>query len=376
MEPQKMQLIIILSLYIITGILQPTIIDYLRIHHYLGHKGLLIPTLANTLGMAFVGFMVSKEKWQTFLVTMPSKMKKMILMTAFVDLISGMCLTLGLLYTGGGIFVILYNSCPMWTALLSFFWAGKKLNLVQILGVSLVSVGLIMNVYGSSTQQSKSQSTEMNHMVIFGSCVVLIGSFLHSLMFVLSDYSMKKNYGNDGTDDISKNDNNSNTISGEIWSSCLGSIEATFMFFWVFIGILLTGFHDNYHNDYAGDDINQMVIQNNSVTHAFFGFISLVFISAIHAFAFFRLLKNLGAVASALLKGIQAIVVIGISAVFYCGPTNPEQCLTMTKFMSAFVVLTGVLLYGVGSNAKGSSGTGVQQSQKDTKIEEESKSLI
>eukprot|EP00594_Rhizosolenia_setigera_P020548 CAMPEP_0178979530 /NCGR_PEP_ID=MMETSP0789-20121207/25892_1 /TAXON_ID=3005 /ORGANISM="Rhizosolenia setigera, Strain CCMP 1694" /LENGTH=194 /DNA_ID=CAMNT_0020669643 /DNA_START=130 /DNA_END=714 /DNA_ORIENTATION=- len=187
---------------------------------------------------------------------------------------------------------------------------------------------------------------------------------------------MKKNYGNDGTDDISKNDSSSNTISGEIWSSCLGSLEATFMFFWVFIGILLTGFHDNYHNDYAGDDINQMVIQNNSVTHAFFGFISLVFISAIHAFAFFRLLKNLGAVASALLKGIQAIVVIGISAVFYCGPTNPEQCLTMTKFMSAFVVLTGVLLYGVGSNAKDSSGTGVQQSQKDTKIEEESKSLI
>lgn len=74
------------------------------------------------------------------------------ILTAFLDLLSGMFLTLGLLSTGGAIFVILYNSCPAWTALLSRFILGKKLKI----SVTLVCIGLCMNIIGSRAQLNHS----------------------------------------------------------------------------------------------------------------------------------------------------------------------------------------------------------------------------
>ena len=77
----------------------------------------------------------------------------------------------------------------------------------------------------------------------------------------------------------------------------------------------------------------------------------------LHAGAFFTLLKNIGAVASALLKGVQAIVVIALSAIFYC-PTEESQCLTTMKAISAMTVMSGVVGYGIGSGGGGGGARG------------------
>ena len=81
---------------------------------------------------------------------------------------------------------------------------------------------------------------------------------------------------------------------------------------------------------------------------AAFGFCALVVIDAVHSGAFFTLLKNIGAVASALLKGVQMIVVVALSAILYC-PTEKSQCLTWIKAISAIIVLSGVMGYGLGN---------------------------
>ena len=91
-------------------------------------------------------------------------------------------------------------------------------------------------------------------------------------------------------------------------------------------------------------------------------------IDLLHAGAFFTLLKNIGAVASALLKGVQAIVVIALSAIFYC-PTEESQCLTTTKAISAMTVMSGVVGYGIGSGSGsggGGGGVGVRGSSDGT----------
>jgi len=90
-------------LYIGTGILQPLIIDTLRLHQSLGRSILLLPTLANTSGMALCGALASSSQWKTFrtnLSTNPSLLKR-IVTTASIDLASGMALTFGILHTGG-----------------------------------------------------------------------------------------------------------------------------------------------------------------------------------------------------------------------------------------------------------------------------------
>jgi len=373
----KSQLILGFTVYILTGILQPIVIDYLRLSSLLGHKFLLLPTFANAIGMTICGFLVSSKKWAVFfsvlrrqrqhdeeetiplsltttqqpenIITtrnisrnLPS-LKQMILVTAFVDLISGMFLTLGILLTGGAIFVVLYNSCPVWTALISRVFLKKYLNWIQMTGILLVCVALILNVLGSQLQLTTSSDSEGGggsgatktfkpHLVVVGSIIVLVGSLLHSLMFVLSDFSMS----------MVRNQTES-FMTGEMWACCIGSLEACFMIVWVSIGILLFGF--NEHS--TAEDVSSTF---SNFWASLIGLGWLILIDTIHAAAFFTLLQNVGAVASALMKGVQCLVVIVFSALFYC-PTEKSQCLTGSKIFSAILVLMGVLGYGIGRSA-------------------------
>jgi drug/metabolite transporter (DMT)-like permease len=310
----------------------------------------------------------------------------MVFLTALVDLISGMCLTFGLLLTGGAIFVILYNSCPAWTAILSRFLLGKKLTVLQVGGVILVCIGLVTNVFGSQLQMTSSNGKDTqgknalvgvateeeknaSYLIIVGSFIVLFGSLLHSLMFVLSDMSLNSLHQYDEVsassciggmapvhlddDDKNKKDSHASSVTGEVWSCCLGSLETVFMTIWVTMGISMYGFNSNSDAKAAANE------ERVPWQKAAFGFCALVVIDAVHSGAFFTLLKNIGAVASALLKGVQMIVVVALSAVLYC-PTERSQCLTWIKAISAVIVLSGVMGYGLGntkSEALSSSST-------------------
>ncbi len=419
-----------LFIYISTGIAQPLLIDTLRMNSLLGHKYLLLPTLANTTGMALCGLLASKSQWNNLRLLLRRKsnsntyggnssnsLRRMILITSVVDLLSGMCLTFGILLTGGAIFVVLYNSCPAWTAILSKLLLGKKMTLLQFVGVILVCIGLVANVLGTKVQidndngngdySDRNGADSHNHIirsmattpatndedrmddttsflyeygVLFGSIIVLLGSLLHSLMFVLSDISLRsiKNNNNDydrdynhnslspskaiKMDDLSSSSNNvkdsttmtpaisttATTVSGEIWSCCLGTIEATFMTLWVLIGILTTGFNDDSRlEETIMDQSNKHSTNDVDIVAIIGGFLLLVIVDTAHAAAFFTLLKNIGAVASALLKGVQTVIVIALSAVFFC-PSEQSQCLNTVKVCSACLVLTGVFCYGIG----------------------------
>jgi hypothetical protein len=245
------------------------------------------------------------------------------------------------------------------------------------MGVMLVCLGLIANLLGTKVQKNHGGA----YGIVFGSVIVLVGSLLHSLMFVLSDLTLRSlkssNHNSNGTGtgtgssagtgsadstprkvknggvpSTSSSQQPNVSISGDIWSCCLGLIETSFMTLWVLFGIMTTGFHQ---------DTTDTIDANNNTEHqqqwsmVLIGFISLVIIDAAHAAAFFALLQNIGAVASALIKGVQAVVVVLLSAVFFCA-REESQCLTSTKAFSAALVLSGVFAYGVGGK-KGSVDT-------------------
>ena len=50
--------------YVVTAILQTSLVDYLRVHDALGRKTLLLPTMANTLGMMLCGFLMGAQNWR------------------------------------------------------------------------------------------------------------------------------------------------------------------------------------------------------------------------------------------------------------------------------------------------------------------------
>ena len=50
--------------YVLSAVLQTSLIDYLRVHDAIGRKALLLPTLASTIGMALCGLLMGAHKWR------------------------------------------------------------------------------------------------------------------------------------------------------------------------------------------------------------------------------------------------------------------------------------------------------------------------
>jgi len=334
-----------MGVYVGTGVLQPLIVDALRMSSCLGRKSLLLPTLAKTSGMALVGALSTKADRSALrhLLRAGSSsssnssstnndFRRSLLLAAAVDLISGMLLTGGILLTGGAIFVVLYNSCPAWTAMLSKYFLGRSLTSKQSIGVMVVVLGLVCNVFGT-TEQLSGKGKDGQHLptVILGSGIVLLGCILHSAFFVISDRSLR-GHGKGGSD-------NAAFISPPLWSSCLGSMEATVMATYILTSVSISGFQE------AGQSAGAC-----SAPEFVKGFTFMLLVDAFHSAAFFLMLKQIGAVGSALLKGIQSIAVVILSAIFFC-PHEEAQCLTAVKSISVVLVLSGTFLYAAGSTA-------------------------
>jgi len=346
--------------YVSTGIIQPMLVDALRLRSCLGRKSLLLPTLARTTGMALVGILSTSADRSNVrrMLTTDADFRKSLLFVACVDLLSGMLLTGGILLTGGAIFVVLYNSCPAWTALLSKYFLGHTLTTKQSTGVAVVVLGLISNVFGTTEQLSShgdgSSGKEVTTVTI-GSGVVLLGCVLHSAFFVLSDRFLRGNKkgASKGVDchGQSSNSNAAPLISPPLWSSCLGFMEATVMAIYVLTSVNIKGFQE------AG-------VGSEACSPSDFvrGFCFMLLTDAIHSAAFFSMLKQIGAVGSALLKGIQSVAVVALSAIVFC-PREETQCLTPLKAMSALLVLSGMIVYAVGSAEKNAKEM-VQEQQK------------
>jgi hypothetical protein len=103
-------LTLLLVCYVVTGTLQPTVVDYLRLHGAIGKKVLLVPTLCNVLGMAACGVLASTRQWREAfdLLKRSGEARRNVQRAVVIDLVSGMLLTGGLLYSGGAVFTVLY----------------------------------------------------------------------------------------------------------------------------------------------------------------------------------------------------------------------------------------------------------------------------
>ena len=318
------------TLYVTSGVLQPVLIDWLRLHHALGRRWMLLPTLANAVAMAATGLLARRMEWQhmksQLLPFYTHKLGRLLLLTAATDLCSGMLLAGGILWTGGSVYILLYNSVPVWTVVLSKILLTKTrpISLRQMMGVLLVTVGLVSTVLASPTTTTTTlTSTKLTQ----GSIMVLLGSLLQATMFILTESALHP----------SSTTSSSTILSARVWCSLVGSLESCFMTLWVTVGYVLWGFWE--------EDSITIVDKHASPWIILGGFCALCAVNAIHAAAFFGLLQQIGAAGSSLLRGLQTVVVVLVSALFFCSPHEPAQCLTPLKSFSLVIVLIGMYTY-------------------------------
>mmetsp|Transcript_32539 Transcript_32539/g.104132 ORF Transcript_32539/g.104132 Transcript_32539/m.104132 type:complete len:179 (+) Transcript_32539:743-1279(+) len=74
----------------------------------------------------------------------------------------------------------------------------------------------------------------------------------------------------------------------------------------------------------------------------------LTLVNAMHALVFFELLDRIGAVSSAVMKGVQLVLVFVFSVLFFCR-YQASQCFSWPKAIGVATVVAGLLTYAAGS---------------------------
>jgi hypothetical protein len=241
---------------------------------------------------------------------------------------------------GPTIFAIIYSSVTVWTAVYSYILLSRKLNIQQWSGVIIVFLGLFI---------TSINSVSVGEHVFHGTVLILIGSSLHALTYVLSEIIMTKN-----------------KLPIVLNCSVQAMVAVSFYLCWQ---IVYT--RKRYHERIEVP----MMESHTTYKDGLLILSSLSLSNLVHATSFFYTLKYFpgGSTSAGVMKGLQAVLVFLFSSLVYCkssgsdgidGSDNhggQEMCFTMEKFISLVVVLSGIMLFGIatdGNNCNSSAGSG------------------
>lgn len=226
--------------------------------------------------------------------------------------------------SGPTVFAIIYSSVTIWAALYSRILLGRELNVVQWVGMAIVFCGLSMTAL---------HSINVGHSVFLGACLVLAGSSLHAMTYVISEKIMTVG---DAADLISVRANCA--VQGIVATIILAlwQIAYTIPRFQELVAVPMAEAGSSYWD--------ALLI---------LGLIGAA--NLVHALSFFHTLAHFpgGAVSAGIMKGLQAVLVFFLTSLIFCGKSGGEEmCFTSLKFASLIVVVSGVLLYGLATEAK------------------------
>lgn len=216
---------------------------------------------------------------------------------------------------GPTIFSIVYSSVTVWTAIYSQLFLGRSMNGWQWAAVLTVFGGLTITAI---------DSLQLGGDVVEGLFMVIIGSALHALTYVMCEAVMTV-----GEDKLSVKQN-----------CAIQATAATILFFIWQIVYTVPRFEETIWAP--------MQAAETSVSRAFIVLGLFAFVSLIHTVTFYEtLLLPGGSTTSGVMKGLQAVLVFVFTHWAFCGRTGgDEMCFTMSKFFSLITVAGGVMCYG------------------------------
>ena len=219
--------------------------------------------------------------------------------------------------SGPTIFAVIYSSVTIWAAVYSRCLLGRDLNCTQWIGVASVFVGLALTAF---------HSVSIGRNVFLGACLVVFGSSLHALVYVISEKLMTH-----GEEKITVRANCA--VQGFVALFCFSIWEIL----------------------YTLPRFEELIAEPVRATGSTWTDVTLVLFSIglanlIHGFSFFITLKNFpgGSVSAGVMKGLQAVLVFVFTSLVFCGlpGTGEEMCFDTLKLISLIVVVGGILIYG------------------------------
>ncbi|CAL6086581.1 Conserved_hypothetical protein [Hexamita inflata] len=298
---------VLLGIYIASGFLAPIVLEYIKHQGAAEGKGLLF-AMPNSIAMAFVLCVPQKTSKITFM----KKYWWQVFLMSFIDVIGTTMTLVGQIMCGSGVYIIIYSSLTVWSALGSRISMKKHFNILQILGIVIVTAGL--GVSGIS-------SFDAGQQVIIGIVITLVGTIFHSCVYWLNEFFNHK-YG----------------VHMQIMCGYTG----------VF-GLCL---YMIYQCAYTIPHWQEIVIDPIKAKGGVYWQIGLLYgalivVDLMHMFAQYTVVPRVGSVSTGVGKSISSIIVFVLSHVLFCSQ-QASQCIDVWKIVSLCVVLAGVMTYSVG----------------------------
>lgn len=283
--------------------------------------------VADALGNMGGAFVPTAESWKD----VPARKA---IVPALCDAVSKMFILGGLALSSAQIKSILYNSCIVFSALLSRLVMGRILAPGQWAGVAVLVCGLLAKIEFKNGGDAADKSSAL---IPIGMVSILIGCALHSLTNVVNEYYIR----------VFK-------FPPPKLCCLVGCSNLTLWTLLVAIGFIIPEKEgDNpfghvrrdYINMTAFGGTNELTPMSNAV--AWGGF---VLSSAIHAVAYYSLLGSIGVVSCGVMKGLTTAGYVALSVILLCNNEVADlkgYCMTQSTVISSVLCVIGVLIYSV-----------------------------
>jgi len=203
----------------------------------------------------------------------------------------------------------------------------------------------IITVFGGLVLTATDGSVQVGSDVARGLLLVLLGSAMHGLTYVLCETVMVILPHHDDSCEGLRSFLMGNPRDKRltVLQNCAiqGIVAVVIMFVWQII--------------YTAPRYDELILEpmiqaHTTKLHAalVLGFFALS--NLIHALSYFYTLRHFpgGATSAGVMKGLQAVLVFVVTDFFFCGRTGgTEMCFSTTKFVSLVTVVGGIILYGV-----------------------------
>jgi len=152
--------------------------------------------LSNHGGVQAEPFIQSRERGEVSITARPRSrpdhtcFQWIFLLPASLDLLGTTIAGVGLIYTYASVWQMLRGSIVIFTALLSKFFLGRKLQIYQYVGLLLTVIGLIF-VGVAATLTSEEDSTKSSGDMIFGILLIVVGQFCSAVQMVVEEKFLK-----------------------------------------------------------------------------------------------------------------------------------------------------------------------------------------
>lgn len=297
-------LVILIALFVASGISTPLITELIR-----ANGGYFQYTMLIALPLCIGQSCAILTNWKSR--SMGIIRWRYIILISLLDMISYAMNIHGLIYAGSVTYTIVHTSLTVYTAAFSMLFFEIELSRMQLIGVSVTIFGLILAIVNAELDGAE---------VLFGTILILIGTLIHSLTYIATEYVLIK------VDEA---------ISPELLCSISGFIPALFYAAWQLM--------------YTIPNYEQVIVQSIETAHGNADIVTLCYVllgiaAFVHSTLFYYLIHSLGSTMTSSSKIIQALIIFVASHYAFC-PARKSQCLTTSKTVSFAATLVGIAMY-------------------------------